>query len=321
MTTNLPAIIDPLTPPDCDLRAYEFMPLSVLRLRDSVILSEISGDGFRTAVLLWCASWHQVPAASLPDDDRLLARLGGFGLMINAWRAIREEALYGFVKASDGRLYHPVIAEKALESWAKRSAFVARSKAANDAKYGKKKARKPKPGKASSYKDVKILPKDSEGKGSEGNGSEDKEERSDDLSLVDEVIDVDPIADGFALFWATYPKRTEKPRAAKAFREAVRKLKDGSLASRIKFLIDHAQRFADHFGDETHFAVPPTTWLKDQRWHDELIPRKPRSGVNGSGASFAPDSRQSRTDSSQRGAALALEFRRRVEGGGGHDGG
>ena len=26
-------------------------------------------------MLLWCASWHQVPAASLPDDDIVLARL------------------------------------------------------------------------------------------------------------------------------------------------------------------------------------------------------------------------------------------------------
>jgi len=106
---------EPLTPPDCDLRGLLFMPLDVLRLRDSDLSLVATGDEFKAAVLLWCASWHQVPAASLPDDDRVLARLSG--LEPKAWRKAREGAMRGWVKASDGRLYHPVVAEKALETW------------------------------------------------------------------------------------------------------------------------------------------------------------------------------------------------------------
>lgn len=112
--TELPT---PLTPADCDLRDFMFMPLDVLRLRDSDIAVISSGDEFRCAVLLWCASWHQVPAASLPDDDVILSGLSGFGRVIKEWKKVREGALRGWIKCIDGRLYHPVVAEKANEAW------------------------------------------------------------------------------------------------------------------------------------------------------------------------------------------------------------
>jgi hypothetical protein len=110
----------PLTPADCDLRDFQFMPLDVVRVRDSDIAAISEGDEFRCAVLLWCAAWHQVPAASLPDDDKVLSQLAGFGRVIKEWQKCREGALRGWLKCSDGRLYHPVVAEKANEAWAGR---------------------------------------------------------------------------------------------------------------------------------------------------------------------------------------------------------
>ena len=107
----------PLTPTDCDLRDFHFMPLDVVRLRDSDIAAISTGDEFRCAVLLWCASWHQMPAASLPDDDIVLANLAGFGRVVKEWKKVRNAALRGWIKCDDGRLYHPVIAEKANTSW------------------------------------------------------------------------------------------------------------------------------------------------------------------------------------------------------------
>ncbi|WP_236577873.1 YdaU family protein [Burkholderia glumae] len=62
------------------------MPLDVVRLRDSDIAALSSADEFRSAVMLWCASWHQVPAASLPDDDRVLAQLAGYGRVVTEWK-------------------------------------------------------------------------------------------------------------------------------------------------------------------------------------------------------------------------------------------
>lgn len=113
--TDLPA---PLTHPECDLSDFQYMELDVRRLRDSKFAASGSGDGFRAGVLLWCAAWHQIPAASLPDDDIELANLAGYGRVVKEWRKVREQALSGFVKCSDGRLYHAVIAEKAVAAFA-----------------------------------------------------------------------------------------------------------------------------------------------------------------------------------------------------------
>jgi hypothetical protein len=134
MTIQLPA---PLVPPEVDLRDFGFMPLDVLRLRDSDLAALASGDEFKAAVLLWCVAWHQVPAASLPKDDRLLARFSGAG---PGWKKIREEALRGFVECSDGRYYHAVIAEKANESWRAKVAQRERTKAATEAREAKRRA-------------------------------------------------------------------------------------------------------------------------------------------------------------------------------------
>ena len=108
---------EPLTPPDCDLQDFGFMPLHVGRLRDSELVDLSTGDEFKAAVLLWAYAWHQVPAASLPDDDRILAKRSGAG---PDWPTVKAMALRGFEKCSDGRLYHPLIAQAACDAWQRR---------------------------------------------------------------------------------------------------------------------------------------------------------------------------------------------------------
>lgn len=103
----------PLTPADCDLRDFAFMPVDVRRLLTSETWITGTGDERAAAMSLWLESWHQVPAASLPDNDRMLAHLS----QCPTWKKVREFVLRGWVKADDGRLYHPVVAEKALEAW------------------------------------------------------------------------------------------------------------------------------------------------------------------------------------------------------------
>lgn len=93
------------------------MPLDVARLRDSELAAKESPEACWAAVQLWAASWHQVPAASIPDDDQWMAQKTGYGRIIKEWLKVRPGALRGFVKCSDGRLYHPVVAEKAREAW------------------------------------------------------------------------------------------------------------------------------------------------------------------------------------------------------------
>lgn len=118
--------------PDVDLRDFAFMPLDVQRLRDSDLGVVCSDAEIRAALWLWCAAWHQVPAGSLPDDCRALAALAGVGRgpeAIQRWREISDGALRGFVRCSDGRLYHLVICEKAAEAWNDKTRFRERREA------------------------------------------------------------------------------------------------------------------------------------------------------------------------------------------------
>lgn len=113
--SSLPA---PLVPSEVDLRDFPFMPLDVQRLRDSRLIATRSSDEIVAAILLWSASWHQQPAASLPDDDQELAHLSGYGKhALKEFKRVREGALHGWISCADGRLYHPVVAEKAAEAW------------------------------------------------------------------------------------------------------------------------------------------------------------------------------------------------------------
>lgn len=110
-------VMIPPVPPECDLRGLPWMPIDTVRLLDSDLYALATGESFKAAVTLWCKAWQQVPASSLPDNDVILAKLSGAG---SRWKKVKDQALRGFRRCSDGRLYHPVIAEKALEAWAHR---------------------------------------------------------------------------------------------------------------------------------------------------------------------------------------------------------
>ena len=110
----------PLTPADCDLRGYEFMPLFGTRLYTSEFNERANDAEFRAAHRLWWAAWQQCPAGSLPDNDDALCRYADLGRDTRAWKRVKEIALWGFVKCSDGRLYHPVLCEEAIIAYRKR---------------------------------------------------------------------------------------------------------------------------------------------------------------------------------------------------------
>jgi hypothetical protein len=109
----------PPIPCDVDLRDFRFMPLDVVQLSNSETWAIADGWTAKALVNLWMRAWHQVPAGSLPDDDILLRTWAG----VPVWESVRNVALRGFVKCSDGRLYHRVICEKALAAWNERKRF------------------------------------------------------------------------------------------------------------------------------------------------------------------------------------------------------
>jgi len=112
----------PPVPADCDMGGL-FFPVHVGQLLKSRLWLRSRHDpciGF-AAVSLWCESWQQVPAASLPDDDELLAEFARCNA--DAWARVKPHVLRLFVKCSDGRLYHRVVAAQALIAWKKRAAL------------------------------------------------------------------------------------------------------------------------------------------------------------------------------------------------------
>lgn len=107
---------EPLVPAHVDLRVFPWVPLEFRRLfaSDTWVLG--TAEEKVACMHLWCESWHQVPAASLPDDDRLLAHLSSTG---RRWGRLKSHAMRGWIRCNDGRFYHPVLGLKAVEAWEK----------------------------------------------------------------------------------------------------------------------------------------------------------------------------------------------------------
>jgi len=120
MNDELPA---PLVPAECDLTDFKNMPLEVEQLRKSKswLIAKRRPELAFFMLNLWMRAWHERPCASIENDDDVLADAAG--AHPRDWPEIREDVLRGWVSCADGRLYHPVIAEKALEAWSKKIAY------------------------------------------------------------------------------------------------------------------------------------------------------------------------------------------------------
>ena len=130
---NLP---EPLTPAYSDIRDFGDLPIDVTRVQDSKFAAVVDPASGYYAMMLWFASWHRVPAASLPNDDRQLCHLAGMGRDLTTWKQVKEGALYGWTECSDGNLYHPVLSEKALVAWIEKVHQRIRSGRGNAARWG-----------------------------------------------------------------------------------------------------------------------------------------------------------------------------------------
>ena len=105
---------DPPVPADLDLSGLEYMPLLITRLRRSKAWLRAKRRpelGFYM-LNLWMAAWMECPCGSLEDDPDVLADAAMCAP--EKWDEVKTEVLAGFTKHSDGRLYHPVLAEQAM---------------------------------------------------------------------------------------------------------------------------------------------------------------------------------------------------------------
>lgn len=283
------ALPDPLVPPEVDLRDFAYMKLDVMRLRDSELSTIELAEAFRSCVLSWCVAWHQLPAGSLPNDDPTLARMLGWGRDVKGWRKVRAAGgLHGWILCSDGRLYHPVVAEKAKEAWAAKQSQRARTAAARQAREDERRKKAQAQSQAlsqplSQRTEASVTHDVTETKGEregerEGESFSLRSNESLPLLLGEPPASaasradprpstVDLTAD-FTIFWQTYPKRVGKGQAEKAYATARRK---GASASEI---LAGAMRYAQaRDGQDPQYTRHPATWINGQGWNDEPSPQ------------------------------------------------
>ena len=124
----------PLVGAEVDLRDFDFVPIFRRRLFASRFHHLASAPEWRAGFILWLKSWDEVPAGSLPNDDRELCALAECGRDMREWRKVKRWALHGWTLCGDGRLYHPTVAEIALEAWERKQANRHRTEAATAAR-------------------------------------------------------------------------------------------------------------------------------------------------------------------------------------------
>lgn len=122
---------EPLTTIEHDVSGLDGFMLDTDKLMASELVALASGEEFKAAVCLWCRAWKQVPAGSLPNDERVLAAFSGAG---KTWPKVREVALRGFILCSDGRLYHKTLCDDVRRAALAKAKRKERTKAATEAR-------------------------------------------------------------------------------------------------------------------------------------------------------------------------------------------
>lgn len=112
---------EPLVSPEVDCSDLDGFMLNVERLMASELVALGSHEEIAAALFLWCRAWKQSPAASLPDDDRVNAAFARLSLA--RFKKLKANVMRGFVKCSDGRLYHRFLAREAQAAFDRKEAF------------------------------------------------------------------------------------------------------------------------------------------------------------------------------------------------------
>lgn len=290
MTSSITPI-EPPVPADCDLRDFPFMPLDVVRLRDSTLAASATDAEFRCAVMLWCASWHQVPAGSLPDDERVLALLAGIGrgeAALIEWRKHAAGALHGWVIATDGRLYHHTIAEKAKEAFARKSASSKARSATSErvARWRERKEKQPLSsgnGNVTRYDTVTVTDekRDSNALDRDRDRDREKVERDESLSSPPPAASAvrSPYSVHFEQWWKLYPRPVGKKAAFRAYERAVKGMRTAGEPN-PRGVLEAALRAAleGWKGKDDRYIPHAATWLNQGRYDDPPeadIPMRP----------------------------------------------
>lgn len=103
---------EPPYPADTRARGWKF-ELDLERIVDSDTWALAAPELRPWLLMLWAMSWRSTPTGTLPDDDRLIA--ARIGMPISMLQTHRETLMRGWIRHSDGRLYHDTISETVVE--------------------------------------------------------------------------------------------------------------------------------------------------------------------------------------------------------------
>ena len=284
----------PLVPAEVDLRDFSWMPIEIHRLRRSkawLICKRKPELGFYM-LNLWTAAWHDTPAASLEDDDDVLADLAMCDP--SKWLKVREQVLRGWVKCSDGRLYHPVVADLARGAWAQKQAQRQRTEAARLAREQKRQQSMQQSGVAETTENVtksvavSVTEIVTASNGTEQTGEGPERDRNGEgpetLPVVGAAADKPPAAGAAATRGTRLPADWQLPKAWGDW--ALAKYPQWT-AGKVR---DEALKFRNHWTALTGKTATKLDWLATwQNWCMSDIAHRDDQKPNGRAAGAQPD--------------------------------
>lgn len=205
-----------MVPADVDLRDFAFMPLEIRRLFSSETWVLANYEERCASLCLWGESWFQVPSASLPNNDKMLAHLSQSG---PRWNRVKEHAMRGWILCSDGRWYHPVVAEKALDAWAKHKKASSKGKAGAAKRWGT----------GNSTGTSQPMPADSN--------------RTDMGEGLNPLSGKPDFPDDFEKAWKAYPRRLGDNPKRKALKAWSARLREGHSADELRAGVERYAEF------------------------------------------------------------------------------
>ena len=109
---------EPPYPADTRSRGWKF-ELDLERIVDSDTWQVAPPDLRPWLLMLWAMSWRCTPTGALPGDDYLIA--ARIGMPLTMFQTYRETLLRGWIRHSDGKLYHETITERVVSMLAMRA--------------------------------------------------------------------------------------------------------------------------------------------------------------------------------------------------------
>ena len=96
------------------------------------------------------------------------------------------------------------------------------------------------------------------------------------------------LTQSFDLFWNAYQRKDNRKASESKWLKITLPNDREQAVAKLQFIIDQAQRWGDLFAaapdDQKQFQPMPTTWINNERWNDEQLPKirqaKPTGGID-----------------------------------------